>query len=157
MILPTGNNNRSGKWEVGSGKCNLVPTSNFQFPISRHGLTLIELLVTVVLLSTSVVLIMQALARGAHSVRLAQHRLAAYTFLVAKMADVELNLNAGSELRPHGEFRTGGTLFQWQLNTLPVMEEPRLEQVSLVVGWRQGPHRYESQVSTFRRVLLPTP
>ena len=128
------------------------PTGN-----NRHGLTLIELLVTVVLLATSVVLIMQALARGAHSVRLAQHRLAAYTFLVAKMADVELNLNAGSELRPHGEFRTGGTLFQWHLDTLPVMDEPQLEQVSLVVGWRQGPHSYESHISTFRRVPLPTP
>ena len=130
----------------------ISPTGN-----SDHGLTLIELLVTVVLLSTSVVLIMQGLARGAHSVRLAQHRLAAYTFLVAKMADVELNLNAGSELRPHGEFRMGGTPFAWRLDTLPVADEPQLEQVTLAVEWRQGPHSYESHVSTFRRAPRPTP
>lgn len=122
------------------------------------GLTLIELLATIVLLSVSVVFIMQALARGAHSVRLAQQRLAAYTFLASKIAEVELDLQAGrEELRPHGTFRMSGTPFHWQLGTLPVTDAPQLEEVTLTVGWRQGPHDHESHVSLLRQLPLPQP
>jgi hypothetical protein len=115
-------------------------------------LTLVEVLITVAILSSALVLILGALVRGAYALEVAKHRTHAYTFSSVKMADVELSLKQGLEPKMKGEFRMGHSPFEWRLDMTPIEEEPKLQLVTLTVGWRQGRHEYASQVSTITRV-----
>ena len=94
---------------------------------------------------------MQALARGAHALAAAQYRSTAYAFAAAKLADLEMSLQQQQELRTSGRFGSGPNAFDWQVTTAPQDDQPQLEQVTLTVDWRQGPHRYASSFSTVRR------
>ncbi len=121
------------------------------------GLTLVEILISVALLASASVLIMQALARGAYVSTLAHSRMRAYTFAAAKMADVDLSFAQGIEPDPEGQFRVGRQQFQWHLQASPLPDEPTLEEVTLTVDWRQGKHPYESHVSVLRRLPKAQP
>ena len=117
----------------------------------RRGLTFVEILISVAILAGAVVLIMQALARGAYLMRLAENRLLAYTFATAKMADLETSLRQGEVPKLFGEFRNGLERFDWRVHADPE-EDPRLERLTLTVEWRQGRDAYQSSVSLLRRL-----
>ena len=119
---------------------------------SKRGLTLIEILISIAILASASVLIMQALVRGAYMLTLAKNRLTAYTFLSAKMADLELGFQQGIPPKPSGQFRAGRDQFQWHLDTAPAAEDARLELVTVTVGWHQGRRDYESHTSLLRRL-----
>ena len=117
----------------------------------RRGLTLVEILVAVAILATGGVLILQALARGAYTLKVAENRRHAYIFSQAKMADLDMSLKQGLEPTTRGQFRMGREQFRWDVYTSPT-EEPELQLVTLRVAWRQGQHDYASQFSTLVRV-----
>lgn len=120
-------------------------------------MTLIEILVSVAILATALVFILQACARGAYVLTQSKYRLRAYAFASAKMADVELAFRQGVVPKTAGEFRVGPDQFHWRVETAPSTDDPQLEQVTLTVDWRQGRNAYESRVVTMRRIPLPTP
>ena len=120
-------------------------------------MTLIEILISVIILSTSLVFILQACARGAYVLTQSYYRLKAYAFASAKMADLELAFHQGVIPKADGEFRVGRELFRWQVATRPFSEDPQFELVTLSVGWHQGLNAYESRVETLRRIPLPAP
>lgn len=117
-----------------------------------RGLTLIEVMVSVAILASASVLILQALARGAHTLALAKNRLRAYTFASAKLPDVELSLAQGNPPTTAGEFRAGHDQFEWRVDTLADPDTPELQQITLTVAWRQGPTPYETRVGTLRYI-----
>lgn len=119
---------------------------------NQRGLTLVEILISVAILSAGTVVVMQALAQGAYVLKVATNRMWAYTFSKSKMADLEMSLKQGLELKTRGTFRMGHEQFRWEIDTSP-MEEPALELVTLTVAWRQGAHDYASRFSTVARVL----
>ena len=120
--------------------------------VGLAGLTLIEILISVVILATASVLIMQALVRGAYALEVAHRRTQAYTFSSVKMADLEMSLQRGQEPKTHGEFRMDHTPFEWDVQMMPLADEPQLQLVTLTVGWRQGRNDYSSQVSTVAKM-----
>ena len=121
---------------------------------SNRGLTLIELLVSVTILASAIVLIMQALARGAYALSSAETRTNVYAFSVAKMADLALGLDQGVIPKPSGQFQAGNVPVHWRVDAAPVDGEPELELMTLTVDWSQSGRPYESRVSTVRRVTL---
>ena len=127
-------------------------------PANRQtGLTLIEVLLSLVILGIGEVVILQALARGAHAMAAAERQSAAYAFAAAKLADLELGVQQGGELKTSGAFGTGSSRFDWHLDTVPQSDDPRLALMTLTVDWRQGPHRYASSFSTIRRAPKELP
>ena len=120
-------------------------------------MTLIEILVSVAILATALVFILQACVRGAYVLTQTQYRLSAYAFASAKMADLELAFRQGVIPKVSGEYRVGREQFRWHVNTAPSSEDPRFELVTLTVGWHQGRNAYESRVATLRRIPLPAP
>ena len=120
---------------------------------SVRAFTIVEVLLSIAILSVGAVLVMQALARGAYAVTVADARTTVYTFASAKLADLDVAFTQGSMPRTGGKFTSDGTPFQWQLDTSPVSGEPELEMATLTVQWSQaGTTRHES-FSTVRRVL----
>jgi prepilin-type N-terminal cleavage/methylation domain-containing protein len=108
----------------------------------RGGMTLVEVLLAVVILSSGAVLVVNAFAKIWESVRVAQHRSAAHIFAVSKMADLELANRQGLPLlrRPGGTFRAEGQKFTWDVSAVPSdpdrLEAPTL--VTLTVTWPRG-------------------
>ena len=89
--------------------------------------------------------------RGAYAVALAGNKLRAYAFASAKMADLEISLAQGAVPKKDGAFRLGRDRFSWHVNTAIDPGAPRLELVTLTVGFFQGRHPYESQVTGLMR------
>ncbi len=147
-MLRTGSDNR-----VRSSECGV--RSGFSSH-SALGLTLIEILISVAILSAAVTLILQGLVRGAYVLSVTEHRLKAYVFAMSKLADLETELRQGTQpLSQDGEFREGPLRFEWRVDCAPVLEEPMLELVTLTVSWRQGRQTYAMPVSLIHRLAAP--
>ena len=110
-----------------------------------------EILISVAILSAGAVLILRALAQGAHALALSQSRATAYAFASAKLAEVDAALQEGTVPRTSGSFQSSTTRFQWALERSPLPDESRLELVTLAITWRQGRHPYESRLSLVHR------
>ena len=95
---------------------------------------------------------MQALARSAYTLALARNRLRAYTFLSAKMVDLELAYGQGAVVPSRGQFRMGHDEFDWRVDASESSEDPQLELVTLLVDWHQGGRASTSTVSMLRDV-----
>ena len=169
MISPIGSHKRRGQGPGARGLGNKgkpatssppVPGPRSPIPVfwplaphldTRRGLTLIEVLVSVAILAAGAVLILQALATGAYTLNVARNRTQAYTFARSKMADLEMALRQGEELKTRGRFRMGREQYRWTLHS-SATEDPEFELITLTVAWRQGQHDHESQFSTVRRI-----
>jgi len=116
-------------------------------------LTLIEVLITIMILSGGAVLVIQALGRGAQALARAKTQMVVYQFARAKMADVELGLRQGEELAPRGRFQSNGEEYRWSVAAQP-LEEPELERVTLTVDWSLGRYSYDAKFSTVRRLPI---
>ncbi len=114
------------------------------------GLTLVEILASVVILSFGAVVTMQALGRVASALSVAEYQGEAYLFAMAKMAEVELALRSGQpvEESSQGSFRLGEHLFRWSLSLSTEPINPQFKAVSLTVAWSDGRHAYERHLNT---------
>ena len=133
---------------------------------SERGLTLVEVMVSVAILSVAAVLLMGAMGRAYSATAQIEARQEAYSFALSKMGEVELALRAGQGGAEHsgGSFQIEKRLFRWDLELLPVEEEPleaemekkkRLprKQASLTVQWEDGSYTQRHRVETL--VILP--
>ena len=150
---PIGPNNHLGGRGRGAGGrgTSRAPRPAPRAPHARFGLTLIEVLISLAILSIGQVIVMQGLARGAHALAAARYRSTAYTFASAKLADLELSQQQGAEARLSGRFGSGQETFNWRVDAVPQEDQPGLELVTLTVDWRQGQHAYAQRFSTMRR------
>ena len=150
MISPTGNREIEDSHQfLRRGMDDIGGCPRF---LRSRGLTLVEILLSVAILSCGVVLVMQALVRGAYALARAEHQLQAYTFARAKMADIDMAVKQGIEPKIKGEFRMGSMPYQWRLETSVLEDEPTLQLMTLWVGWRQGGYDYASTVSAVTRL-----
>ena len=132
-----------------------IPHSAFRIRSILHsalGLTLIEVLLSLVILATSVTVILQALARSAAALSLARNTLAAYTFSSATLSDAALMLYQRKDPSGEGSFRQGPELFRWTLTASPWAEAPGVDEVTLEVAWTQSGQAYARSVATLHRI-----
>ena len=125
----------------------------------NSGLTLIEVLVSVAILSMGAVVVMQALARTAQAQALAEDRAQAYIVGASKMAEAELSTLAGTALPEHedGHVRVSEQAFEWSINTVLEAEDPSLQLVMFAVTWQRGQYTYQQAVSTLVRLPQESP
>lgn len=123
---------------------------------SSRGLTLIEVLVSVVILAVGAVAIAQALAKASEAQAIADDYAAANLLALSKMADVELAFRKGEPVEDGqtGSVRLGLRSFDWQVAAAPLMDDPNTSTVTLVVNWRRGRTPYERRVDTLLRLPL---
>lgn len=154
MTSRTGSNQR-GKRGEGRGKSAAATTP---WPLARfpqRGLTLIEVLLSVIVLATGVVLILQAFATSSRVLLRARNRLDAYTFASAKMGDLESAFQQRKTPKLHGVFHNGTRKFTWHVTTTPTESDPALHEVALTVGWKQGLHDFTTGVTTLAHIEAP--
>lgn len=116
------------------------------------GLTLVEVLVSIVILSTGAVLVVQGLARVSYAQMVAEQRTHAYLFALSKMAELEMAMQEGP-LAEHddGSFRIGEQAFHWEVTSAEVAGAEEARAVSLEVAWHHGADVFEHRVDTVLR------
>ena len=127
MTLPTGNNNR--------------------------GLTLIEVLVSVAILSAGAVVLTQSLANAAHAQAIAESRMQAYLLAASKLGELEL-IAARGEVVPaqaEGTIRVGGEAFGWSISA-SAPDEALAQAVTLRISWHHGSREHAQQLETMVRL-----
>jgi hypothetical protein len=107
-------------------------------------------LISIAILAIGQVLIMQALARGAHALAIAERRSTADAFAAAKLADIDLRAHQGQEIDADGRFGSGRNAFGWRVERALQPDHPTLELVTLTVDWPQGKTRAASRFTTVR-------
>ena len=153
MTLPIGNKTKNVGGFARLRVCALqrVNAPTRQRANTRTGLTLVEILVSIAILATAMAFILQAFARGAYLLAVTKNRMGVYAFASAKLADLELSLLQGGDVRPEGEFRLGREACHWRVESVP-SDDPELELVTLTVGWRQSRRDYESAFPMVHRI-----
>ena len=120
---------------------------------NNRGLTLIEVLVSVVILSAGAVVLTQSLANAAHAQAIAESRMQAYLLAASKLGELELTAARG-ELVPaqvEGTIRVAGDAFGWSaIASAP--NDDLVQTVRLRISWQQGPHAYAQQFETAVRL-----
>ncbi|MBI3324649.1 MAG: hypothetical protein HYZ92_05155 [Candidatus Omnitrophica bacterium] len=121
-------------------------------------MTLIEVLISVVILAVGSVVIMEAFGRMAQALAVADDETGAYLFAMEKMAQVELEFRQGrlpEDDKESGSFRLGDQGFDWTLRMSAVSEEPPVRSVALDVEWQRGAADYSRHLETVLRVAQP--
>lgn len=113
------------------------------------GLTLIELLVSIVILSVGAIFVLRAYAKTAHALMIAEDRFNSYVFSVSKMAEKEMALREGLDVETgeEGTFQVEGQRFDWDIAVEPLSEE-QLNLMTLTVVWRRAGHTFEDHIQT---------
>jgi prepilin-type N-terminal cleavage/methylation domain-containing protein len=115
----------------------------------HHGITLVEVLVSIVILAAGAVGISEALARAADASSIVDGYMAGHLFALSKMAEVEQTARTGEPVEDQsGTFLVGREPYRWQLTAVPIPDAPTLRTVELAVEWRRGPRTFERRLST---------
>jgi len=137
---------------------------------NSKGLTLIEVLISLVIVSTSLVFVLNALAKIAEAQREVEVRSSAYSFLASKMAELEQRVQPQGEMKESvkGNFRANDLRYDWELSTgffgvAPVegtgqaaaVSSPLVLTKDFVVGWKRGTEAAAMKLSTLSIVLPP--
>jgi len=130
--------------------------SEFRIPNSAFGLTLIEVLVSVVILAAGAVVVMQALAKVAQAQAIAEDRAQAYLMASTKMVEAELATAGGQSVPEHdsGHLQLNQQPFDWTISADASADDPQVQAVTVAVGWNRGTDRYTQQLKTLVRVPL---
>lgn len=121
------------------------PTGSRKSRRTQQGLALVEVLVAVMILSTSSIFVLQALSRAAVLEREIRNLSRVQLFAADKMAEFEARVFEGKKLKKKytGRFIEEEQDFQWRVTALPSIEFPSSQRVSLAVSWKQGAEAYQ--------------
>jgi len=124
---------------------------------STQGLALVEVLVAVIILSTSSIYVLQALARTAVLEREIHNLGRSQIFAANKMAEIEALARKGTEFKDKqkGSFTNQEQSFNWQMSAKPYSGAQALKHITLDVTWKQGTEDYKRRVESL--VPLPVP
>lgn len=117
---------------------------------NSKGFTLVEVLISVVILSTGFVIVAQSLGRTQDALRISQNLVQASQIMEERLSEVEIDLRKSKKLSPSSasgdEKFPGGRVFRWAKDVLPyvredITDETRLNQLDIRVDWKDGAAR----------------
>ena len=122
----------------------------------RRGLTLIEVLVSIVILSSATVAVMQAMARIAYAQTFAEQESRAFLLGASKLAELELATMRGELDRPEsGTLFSGAQAYGWDASLASDGTDPYLKTLNLNVHWTYRDREYGQRLAT--QVRQPKP
>ena len=126
---------------------------------SRQGISLIEVLISAVILAVGAVVVLQAMAKAAYAQTVIDRQTGAYLFVLSKMADLALLAREGQVLpeQDDGTFREGCQTFTWTVATAPAFDDPSTRAVTLSISWQTGGSSEERRLETWLRLPPANP
>ncbi|MCF7870593.1 MAG: prepilin-type N-terminal cleavage/methylation domain-containing protein [Candidatus Omnitrophica bacterium] len=107
---------------------------------TRNALTLIEVVISVAILSVGLTVILSGLAGMLNTLRISQNNLKAGFVLGQKMAQLELKRREKGSLEKgfSEDFEFDKLNFQWDLSLSPVEDFKNLKKVVSLLSWQEG-------------------
>ena len=120
------------------------------------GFTLIEIMISIAILSLGLILILQGITKCINILRVSQSNLATTLLAEEQMAQMEIALkqdDTGALKDASGESKSGNIEFIWQIRLIPDEEYEDLNKVLTTVNWKSGRSSGSSIFSTYLLIL----
>lgn len=118
----------------------------------NSGFTLIEIMISVAILSVGLILILQGLTNCLSVMRISQDNLGTSLLAEEKMAEFEITTKQVKGTSFHdasGESQSGNMAFKWQIRLTPDMVYEDLNEFRTTVYWNEGIRSGSSVFSTY--------
>jgi prepilin-type N-terminal cleavage/methylation domain-containing protein len=123
----------------------------------RDGFTLIEIMVSVAILSVGLILVLQGMAKCVNILRISQDNLAATILAEDKITQVEIaskQKSSGASFGDtSGEEEYGSAVFRWEVRLSPYGEYENLNELLATVSWKDGRNNGSSSFNTYLTVF----
>ena len=123
----------------------------------RAGLTLIEIMISIAILSLGLISVMQGLAKCVSILRISQDNLASTLLIEDKMAEMEIAVKQDGLKAflndTSGQEQLGNAEFNWQIRLSPDQEYEILNKVTATVRWKDGRNSGSSIFSTYLTIM----
>ena len=127
---------------------------------TKHGFTLIEVMISVAILAVGLSLVLQGFAFSLNVLRISQDNLKATLVAENKMAELQIQIKEDSDSFAKGldeEFESGNMEYAWEVKVEPVeweIEEiseahEALNEVSACLSWEEGKRKGNLPVVTY--------
>ena len=121
-----------------------------------RGFTLIEIMISIAILSVGLILVIQGLTQCLSILRISQDNLE--TSLLAEEKIAELEIAAKQEKgtffkETSGETQSGNIEFKWQIRLTPDQEYEDLNEALTTVSWKEGTRKGASVFDTY--LIIP--
>ncbi|GEM_PF-443804 len=157
MILPIGRSN----FVVRCGQCT-IPASPAGWHNTKYAFTLVEVMISVAILSVALVLILQALAHSLNILRITEDNLAAALIAGNKMAESQILAKEDWDSFKKGvyeKFTVEDIKCQWTMDVASVeggAEElaegnEELNEVNAFLSWKEGKRKGVISLATYMR------
>ena len=122
------------------------------WPRTHRGFTLIEIMISIAILSLGLILNLQGLTHCLSVLRISQNNLETSLLAEDKMAEFEITAKqeTGSFSKPtSGDVQNGNIAFNWQISVAPDAEYEDLNEVKITVNWKEGIRSGSSIFNTY--------
>ena len=124
----------------------LLPSSFFHLLSSSRGITLIEVLIASVIMSTGLLLIIEGMGRSQTAIRTAENMVLSSQLAEEQLAQTDIQARQFAKISSSSESGTvkiPGREFQWQKRIEPfhhksIKDETKLNRVSVELTWKEG-------------------
>ncbi|MDD5560718.1 MAG: prepilin-type N-terminal cleavage/methylation domain-containing protein [Candidatus Omnitrophica bacterium] len=122
----------------------------------NRGFTLIEIMISIAILSLGLILVLQGLTQCVGILRIAEDNLGASLLADDKIAEMEIAVKQDKDAflkDASGESQSGNIEFKWQVRLTPDMEYEDLYAVLATVRWNEGKRSGASIFNTY--LMIP--
>lgn len=122
----------------------------------NKGFTLIEIMVSVAILSLGLIVILQGFAGSLNILRVCRNNLEASLFAEEKMAELEINTKQSKNAfikDLSGATQSGNLGLQWQIVVSPDLEYKGLNKILATISWKEGKRTGVNSLNTF--LIIP--
>ena len=122
----------------------------------NRGFTLIEIMISIAILSVGLILILQGITHCISILRISQNNLETSLLAEEKMAGLEIAIKqdpGAFSKYTSGESQAGNIEFTWQIRLTPDGEYEYLQEALTTVNWKEGIRSGSSIFSTY--LIIP--
>lgn len=118
----------------------------------NSGFTLVEIMVSVAILSLGLIVILQGFAGSLNILRVCRNNLEASLFAEEKMTELEINIKQSKNAfikDLSGATQVGNLELQWQIVMAPDLEYKDLNKILATISWKEGKRKGVNSLNTF--------
>ena len=144
------------KMILGIGKSKNMMTRNQGLPI-KQGFTLIEVMLSVVILSLGFSLILQGFSQALSTLRISGNNAKASVLADSKMAELQINALEGQDALVSGvneKILLNNIEFYWRSEVTLDQEDENLNKTVATLSWQEGKRKGATPIVTYLRSTL---
>ena len=130
----------------------ILLTGNKRALRASRGFTLIEIMISIAILSVGLILVLQGFSYALNILRISQDNLETSLLAEEKMAELEINTKQKNDAflkDASGDLQSNNMEFKWQIRLIPDTEYEDLYKAMATVSWKEGRRNGASIFSTY--------